>query len=238
MKTNNINETIDTYKDTSYEQFKSYERFQFLLEEMSPALQKAESFLDIGCAKGEYIYLTKKKHPDIHYCGLEYSEELIALAHNEPFLKDVTFVQGDARDFHLDKTFDVCLMSGVLSIFDEIESPLDMMLKHIKKGGWGYIFGGFTSADIDVLVRFRDNKSGFTRWQSGWNMFSLNTVQKKLEPYVDTINCNRFTLSIDLPKTGYPEKSYTLNTREQGRIIVTGGNIIREMYLLAFQKKS
>ena len=41
--------------------------------------------------------------------------------------------------------------------FDDIDDVLSVMIKHIKPGGYGYIFGGFTTDDIDVIVRFRNN---------------------------------------------------------------------------------
>jgi ubiquinone/menaquinone biosynthesis C-methylase UbiE len=204
---------------------------------MVPVLNESSSLLDIGCAKGELIWLLKERWPDIHYAGLEYAESLIKIARQEPRLKNVEFHQGDAFDFDLQKEFDVVVLSGLLSIFDEIEPPLHAAMRHLRSGGWGLIFGGFTSMDIDVLVKFRNNHQGLPDWQAGWNMFSLNTVQKILNPHVDEWKAIPFQISIDLPKSESPEKSYTLNTAEKGRILVTGGNIVREMYLISFRKK-
>lgn len=232
----NVNEAIESYRDTDYESFRGYERFQFLLREMTPQLAAAAWVLDIGCAKGEFIYLARERFPDIRYVGVEYAAELVERARAEPALAGAEFHTGDARDFELGATFDVVLMSGVLSIFDDIEAPLQRMVEHMRPGGHGFIFGGFTSADIDVLVRFRDNHRGSDTWESGWNMFSLATVRRTLEPWVDEFQTTPFEISIDLPARESPEKSYTLQTRERGRILVTGGNIVREMYLVRFRK--
>jgi SAM-dependent methyltransferase len=235
---NNVNNSIATYRTGSYEKYLGYQRFGFLYSIMKNNLPEGGEFLDIGCAKGEFIYFLKEKNCKLNFTGLEYSEELISLAKKEPRLRDVTFVQGDARDFDLNKQFDCALMAGVLSIFDDIEKPLMTMIKHIKFGGYGYIFGGFTIDDIDVIVRFRNNYAGSAIWESGLNMFSLNTVRKAIEPFCSEINFHRFNLSIDLKKQDDPIKTFTLNTKEKDRIVANGANIIREFYLVQFKRKN
>ena len=64
----NINTSIETYKEGSYEKFKGYERTRFLFTHILPRLEKAESVLDIGCAKGELIYAMKERFPEKILC--------------------------------------------------------------------------------------------------------------------------------------------------------------------------
>lgn len=264
MPSKNVNVSTEPYSNQDYEAFRDYDRFKFLLKEMSSELSSAESLLDIGCAKGEFIYLAKELFPSIAYHGLEFSAELVARALRQPELQGVQFYRGDACSFELDRTFDITLMSGVLSIFDDISKPLSQMLKATKSGGTGYIFGAFNQQDIDVLVRFRDNTKrdishkalaaerddvGSSRatggeafdqlseqWESGWNLFSLETVKGFLKGYVSELGCSRFEISRSLIPKESPVASYTVDRADGGRLILTGGNIVRDFYLIYFRK--
>jgi trans-aconitate methyltransferase len=228
--------SIHTYLDNSYETFSSYDRFKFIFSFMAPHLETAESLLDIGCAKGEFLYSIRDEFPDLHYTGIETSDELLRLAASQPELAGARFIKDSALTFDLQEEFDIALMSGVLSLFDDIEPPLERMAHHIRRGGHGFVFSGFNSNDIDVIVRHRNNVKGTQDWESGLNMFSLNTVRKSLSRFSTEIASHKFQLSIDLEPHEDPIRSYTLNTKEQGRIIVNGANIIRDFYLTEFVK--
>ncbi|MGE5417652.1 MAG: class I SAM-dependent methyltransferase [Acidobacteriota bacterium] len=232
----NVNISIETYIESSYEKYKSYDRFRFVLDVLSRRINDGNTFLDVGCAKGEFIYFLKEIYPNVKYTGLEISEQLLDMARLEPQLSGVEFLQGDARGFSLERKFDHALMSGVLSIFDDFERPLFNMVNHIKSGGWGYVFGNFNADDIDVIIRYRNNYIGSSEWESGLNLFSLSTIGKALKPIACEINIHKFNLSVDLPKEANPIKSFTMNTIEKGKIVLNGANIITDFYLIEFQK--
>jgi ubiquinone/menaquinone biosynthesis C-methylase UbiE len=234
----NINKSIETHLTKPYEKFKSYERFKFVGSIIGKKLKNGAEFLDIGCGKGEFIYFLKDSFPDVRFTGIELSRELVVLAKGEPKLSDVTFIRADAQDFNLKKQFDYVLMSGVLSIFDDFRRLLARMAKHLKPGGYGYIFGCFNFNDIDVLVRYRRNYAGCRKWESGFNMFSLKTIEKALGSFSDEVNCYKFSLPIGLPKHPDSISSYTLDTKESGRIITNATNIITDFYLVEFKKRS
>ena len=169
----NVNLSVESYTDSSYEKYKSYERFVFFKEIAGKYLEKGGDFLDIGCAKGELIWYLKDFFSKLRFTGIDISGKLISLAKSEEKLSDVTFVKADAEDFNLGREFDFAMMGGVLSIFDDFTKPLRRMEMHLKRGARGYIFGCFTEDDIDVLVRYRNNYLGSKKWESGYNMFSL-----------------------------------------------------------------
>ena len=233
----NVNKSIDVYKNNDYEKFSSYERFHFVKNHMDQSCKEASSFLDIGCAKGEFIYFLKKSHPHINYTGLEYSNDLINIGREQPQLNDVEWIHGDAQDFSLSKQFDIVYMSGVLSIFDEFEPVLKNSLEHLSANGTLFIWGAFTADDIDVIVRYRDNNHSPDVWQSAWNMFSLKTISRFLESEGATCKTHSFSISTDLKRNHEsPVSSYTLNLENGDRVIATGGNIIRDFYLLEIKK--
>jgi len=232
-----INTSIDAYKENVLYN-KSYERYDFVYEKMEERFPNDEdfSFLDIGSGDSSFIYYLKRKHPRARCHGVEISGELITQARQSGLFNDVELTRDDVRTFRLSKCFDFVLMAGVLSIFDDLEEPLDNMFRHLKDDGWGYIFGGFCSEDIDVLVRIRNNTRKSHIWESGLNMFSLKTVKKALIPHITEIRCYPFQLKTDLKKNDDSIRSYTLNTKERGKIIVNGANIIREFFLVEFRK--
>ena len=233
----NINESIEAYLKSPYEKYRSYERFKFLKEKIGKRFTKSCDFLDIGCAKGEFIWYMKDFFPEAHFTGIDISKKLISMARKEPKLQKETFIRADAQNFNLNCKFDFALMSGVLSIFDDFKIPLRQMAKHLRPGGWGYIFGCFTEDDIDVLVRYRNNYLRSSTWESGLNMFSLNTVQKALKTFSKDTKVYKFNLPINLAKKKNPVQSYTLDTKEKGKIILNGANILNEFYLIEFRKK-
>jgi len=227
---------IDVYKDKSYTEYKNYERFKFMLTHMEDSLNEASSLLDIGCAKGEYISALQEIYPKIEYTGIEYSTELVEIANKHSFLKEVTITQGDVTSLNLDKEFDITVLAGVLSIFDDFETPLLNMIKHTKKNGQGFIFGGFNSDDIDVRIKYKNNYLGSTEWESGWNILSLSTISKFLEDHVSKFEINKFQIDQDLSKQDNPVTSYTKRLNNGENIILTGGNIVRDFYLISFTK--
>jgi ubiquinone/menaquinone biosynthesis C-methylase UbiE len=230
----NINNTIDPYLVSSYEEFKAYDRFHFIRVAMQKRGINKGEFLDIGCAKGEVIYYLKDYFPKLSFTGIDISTELISKAKQEPRLQDVIFYVADAQDFNLNKIFDYVLMSGLISMFDDLTAILGQIFKHLKPGGLGYIFGCFNENAIDVLVRFKVH--GTSVWQSGFNQFSLKTVKEALAPFCNEINCHKFSLSKNLPYKKDSLNSYTLTTKEKGKIITNGTNIITDFYLIEFIK--
>lgn len=237
MQNSNYNVSVDVHKQTSYEAIGSYQRNQFLVQLMDKALRSADTFLDIGCAKGEMIYYLKTKYPHLKFTGLEYSQALVDMASKEDFLKDVKFYQGDAIDFKLNQEFDVTLLSGVLAIFDDYEALIKNMLLHTKSGGKCYILEGFNKDDIDVMVRFRNNAEGSSSWECGWNMFSLNTISKLLAPLTSSVQIYPFKFEGKLEKKSNPVTSYSIRTETGENILLTGGNVRRDFYVVEFTKK-
>ncbi|MCH8331532.1 MAG: class I SAM-dependent methyltransferase, partial [Bacteroidetes bacterium] len=188
MSKKHIYLSTDAYKhNPNYD--KHYERYDFMYEHLKPLFDAnpALEYLDLGCGDASFIYFLKKRHSDASYTGLDNSDELLEIIGNEPFLNDVTIIKGDVVDYDLAKQFDIALMSGVLSIFDDTSIPLSKMADHIISGGKGYIFGGFNSHDIDVQVRFRNNYRKSDIWESGLNMYSLGTTEKDLEPFASEV---------------------------------------------------
>lgn len=214
-----------------------YERYDFVHARIKKRLRAGANFVDMGCGDGGFIRYLKERHPGLDACGVDLSRALLQKAGKQPLLKNVRLVRGDVTKVRLGQKFDAGLMSGVLSIFDDVEPVLKNFFRHLKPGGWGYIFGGFCSAPIDVIVRYKNRHQKSGAWESGLNMFSLESMKERLSKDASAVRAFEFKLSRDLKPQDDPIRTFTLNTRERGRIVVNGANIIREFYLIEFRKK-
>ena len=233
----NVNKSIQNYLEGDYRNFKSYERIKFLVKNLSKYIDKNKKYklLDLGCSKGEIIYSLKEKFRNIEFTGIDISKELLEKAKKENFLKTVRFIKDDISNFSLNEKFDIVIMSGVLSIFDDYEKFLKNVILHMKKDSLGLIFSAFNKDDIDVIVRFKNNFKKSTQWESGWNLFSLKGIKKFLKKYSNNIKIISFDIKMKLEKKENPVSSYTIDINDTNeKLIVTGGGIVRDFYLIMF----
>ena len=235
----NVNKSIESYLKGDYKSFKNYERVKFLINNLSKYIDKNEKYklLDLGCSKGEIIYSLKEKFRNIEYTGIDIAKELLEKAKKENYLKTVRFIEDDISSFSLNEKFDIVIMSGVLSIFDDYEKFLKNVILHMKKDSLGLIFSAFNKDDIDVIMRFKNNFKKSTQWESGWNLFSLKGIKKFLKKYSNDIKIISFDIKKILKKKENPVSSFTLELRDKSKLIMTGGNIVRDFYLIIFKVK-
>lgn len=216
-----------------YETFKNYDRYKFMLEHLKLHLADTNSLLDIGCGRGELICALKELYPSIQHTGIDTDHGLLAEARAKESLDGVDFSLNNALYFDLGKKFDMVIMSGVLSFFDDYAPPIDNMITHIKPGGVGVIFGRFNPFDIDTLVQHRIKGKG--EWRGGLNNFSISNFTHFMEKKVKDSKVKKFNLSTDLDNAHDPIRSYTMNTKEKGRIIANGAGVISNFYLITFK---
>lgn len=129
------------------------------------------------------------------------------------------------------------ILSGVLCIFDDAFLVLDNVCRHLKPGGRIFIFDIFNSYDYDVIMRFKNNYRDKPIWESGYNYFSKASYEKKLAPMCDTIKWHPFQMKTDIPVNSEMPSSYTLNTQENGRIIVSTTGSMLTFSMLEVQIK-
>lgn len=224
------------YLKEDFETYATYDRTKFFFQEMSEDLKKSRSILDVGCAKGAFLFHALKVNPDLECHGIDPAGELVEEAKKVKELNDSSFESTGLLEYKTDRKFDFVLASGVLSIFDSYEKPLERILELTRAGGKVFIFSGFNSRDVDVKIQFKNNESESPEWRSGINMFSQNTIETYLQGRVSQITWKKFPIQVDLPPSSDPMKAYTLTTKEAGKILVNGANIVREFYLLSFSK--
>ena len=189
------------------------------------------SVLDLGCARGEFLYYLKNNIEYEKLVGIDYSYKLINEAKKFDGLNGVEFKVGSADKFNLNSKFDIVVMSGVLSYFNDIYKVFECMKNHLKSGGKIIIFGFFNEYDVDLLIKYRNNKY-FGTFESGWNIHSINTISKELKKLDLTIvNQEIFKLSFKSRKQDDPCRAWNIET-EEGIKFTNGLKLLYDMTAL------
>jgi len=207
------------------------ETFIFIKKLISPLPFSKDfipSLLDIGCARGEFLYYVKKEFQLTDCYGVDYSSNLINHANR---LNGINFLTDSAESFNIDKEFDIITMMGVLSYFDDVCPSLSNIKKHLKLGGRAFILGLFNDHDIDVQIKYRNNRY-FDSFENAWNHHSVNTITNVLDDIgLKLDNIHEFNLSFKLEKQEDPSRSWHINT-ESGRFFINGLGLIYKMRVL------
>lgn len=97
---------------------------------------QGNSLLELGCGTGN---ITSKLN-GYNIIAMDNSDEMLSLAREKSFgRRNIRFLQGDIRDFSLNKDFDMAI--AVLDVFnyiteyDDLLTVFDLVYKHLKKDG-------------------------------------------------------------------------------------------------------
>ena len=120
--------------DAMYQTFVNYdEEYAFynnLIQE-----NKSSSILEIGSGTGNLAKRFEENNQN--YQGLDYSHDMITIAKERN--KNCSFIQGDMRDFKLEKTVDSILITGRSTSYlitnDDINRTFDSIYKNLNEDG-------------------------------------------------------------------------------------------------------
>ena len=185
------------------------------------------SVLDIGCADAGFLKFVKEAFPKTHGVGLDIDHTLLEEAKSRN-IDGFEFIKADMMESPDVGKFDLVIASGVLTIYDDIEAAVAWFASCLKKQGTLICFTRVNEANVDVRSYFKlvGNEVSSTEYEAGMNSYSKLSIFGSFE--ANGLKCDMvdFQLSIDLPATDDPVRSYTIQTKSGERIVANGLNLI------------
>ena len=129
--------------------------------------------------------------------------------------------------------FDLVLIWGVISFFDNYKQFIDKMDRCLNKNGTISLFSGFSESNYNVYVKY---KIGDGKSQAGLNMHSLNEIESYFKKKGYKISKQKFIPSVNLIKSKNPLSSFVLYEQNRNKVIANGLNIIRKFYFIKAEK--
>lgn len=164
-------------KSNRYEKTKEANKLLLRILKKKMSKNKSYDLLDIGCANGELLYFLNKKLLNIKLYGADIRGDLLKLA-KKKLSSDINLKKIDYTKKHFpNKKFDIIICSGVISIFDNLDSFFNNIKKNMKKNSIVFIFGGFNELDFDVIISYKNLNSKIFGYESGWNIWSIKTIK-------------------------------------------------------------
>jgi len=218
------------YVDSDYEDPKEIFKFIADIIEKNLYSKKSMSILDIGCAKGEFLYYIKSRFSSYspYMFGIDISEALIKLFRELPALSGVDSEVTSFEDFRTERKFDFITATGIISLFDDYVMCLEKMFEHLDHEGVIILTNGFSTSNLDVLVRYRDYLKD-DEWLPGWNQHSISGIEKYVNQKGKKLAAHKFIFPRKLPRGKDPLRSYTLETSE-GQKFVNDLNLIWNLW--------
>ncbi len=210
------------------------ERFKQIVSRLSPFICAIDSVLDVGCATGEFIYYLKSVNPVLSCTGIDVSKPMAARA--KEILPDCDFFCKDilTQSHDMKAQYDLVTCMGVLQIFDNIEGPVQNLLRCVKQGGKLILEGVFNSHPVDVITRYRRVTGSDNPWELGWNIYSKQTYEKILKnsAYDLSYSWIPFTLPFDVLEGEDPMRTWTIKTQANPHQLVNGASLLIDLYSL------
>lgn len=194
-----------------------------------------QSILDVGCANGELLYNLSLKYKNNKLSGIELLQSLIKIA-KKKLQKNISIHKIDInKKINLREKFDVIIISGVISIFDDYKKPMRNLLKILKSKGKIFIFNHFNKYNIDVFIKYRTRSKNKTFLQSGWNVHSIQGLKEFFIKYKKKIKIYKFKpIKSFKGKSNDPLRSWTFRNKKNENLITNGLSLLQEQYWLKF----
>ena len=216
-------------KSNRYNEPKEYFKLFHTILKKKIKKNKNYELLDVGCANGELLFYLEKKFRNISFSGVDIRDDLIKLAKKK--LSHGTFLERKNfnRKISINKKYDFVVCCGVISIFDDLDIFIKNLKKSVKKNGSLFIFNTFNEYDFDLVVSYRDLNSKIESYQSGWNLWSIKTIQRFFKKKVKK---HKFHIKFDIKKNKKDlMRTWTLNIDKKRHFVNALQIIQNQMFL-------
>ena len=196
--------------------------------------------LDVGCATGELMGFLAANFPSLSFTGADVFDEL--LASGRRLLPAAHFVNTSALGLPKDFVgrFDVVTAVGVMSIFDDAQLSVfwQNLLSAAKPGGLVLVLSPLNEYGVDTLIRHRKRRNGQRiDWETGWNVFSLDTIRDTLAGLGQEVHFDRFVFKPVLYPREDPVRTWTLPTERNSHQLTNGLKLLVDHYFMLVKKR-
>ncbi|MBK87052.1 MAG: hypothetical protein CMC86_07655 [Flavobacteriaceae bacterium] len=225
------------YENEDYTDRDSKETFKLALSKIKEYKKDSHrnmSIADFGCASGEFLYHYNKVFPMDDLNGIDILDSsLKVLKKNIPNAKIHNKDVLSKNSFNKD-SFDIITAFGFLGCFDDIEPILENFMHWLKPDGYLICHCLINEFNYDVILRYKESDDSQNEMQTGWNIFSQNTIRKiLLKGRTERIEFNKFEMFIDLEKKlEDPMRSWTELDNSGNRMITNALHINQPQYFL------
>lgn len=211
-----------------------------ILEKLLKDISFGDKYLslwDIGCSNGSMLNYLVKQFPNCNFFGSDIIPESIELA-KQKTSKVINYFSDDITQKNVTQlNCDVIISVGVLQIYDNIKEIIENYISRTADEGYIFLVGPFGNYDVDVKISYRDNKNTKTSKidQGGWNVWSINYIQKELSK-INYVKKSDF-IPINFPKNlnikqneEDPLRSWTVNVDGQNKFL--NALILQDLFVL------
>jgi SAM-dependent methyltransferase len=220
-----------------YENPKEIFKWAAALAAKEGRLTPGANVADIGCAAGEFMYYLNKHFAGPTYRGFDLLPELVEKAQAK--VPSVPFAAHSLLDPAMlpERSLDVLYMIGVHSYFDEVRPWLENVVRWIKPGGIGVVFGIINPYPVDVVLKysFPDDQSVH---RPGWSNPSRATISKVIDEAIGSGKHEYFPFEMpfDMPQhPSDPVRSWTFVDSDGKRWCTNGLSIIQHQTFLVIR---
>ena len=163
-------------------------------------LTEEDCILDIGCARGEFLYFLRKKNKlNSKMYGLDQDRDSIAYAKNKSPNIKTDFYCTDFLKYKTKKKFSKIFIIGVIECFDNLDNFVRKISKISSVNSKIYLFCKSNDSDIDVVSNYL-NKVEKKSWQIT-SFWSHKTLFEKFKKYNFKFKIKKnFSLPFNLKK--------------------------------------
>ena len=124
--------------------------FQWICDHIYSSVPEPRNMLDIGAASGDFLDYASARFLNCEFIGIERDPELVEIGNQNSRFQ---LTNGDAENLQFDdQFFDVVIMTGTHSIFDDFQPSFTEALRVTKTGGLIMITGIFNDYPIDTQI--------------------------------------------------------------------------------------
>ena len=215
------------------------EYFKLILSEINFLFDKNKKYdkktiIDVGCANGALLSYLRVAFPDAKLKGFDPIDSLIQSG--KRIDSSIDFQKMGLMDIpklNEEEKADIVISTGVIGIFDNPDIFLAHLLKLVKKNGSIFLFSPFNEDPIDVVMQYR--YSGGDIWETGHNLFSLQTMHGLAKKYALELDVIEFQMPFKIEKTDDPMRSWTEPFRDNPNTLIYGTNMFSTMKLLIYK---